>query len=73
MKFTNKYALLTLIFGLFFANDGYTNGINSSVFTTIKTAKITNAQKTKDGRFKRKKGFMWGLFKGKNACSCPKH
>jgi hypothetical protein len=29
-------------------------------------------RKTKDGRFKRKKGFMWGLFKSKKECDCPK-
>lgn len=30
-------------------------------------------RKTKDGRYKRKKGFLWGLFKGKKECDCPKH
>jgi hypothetical protein len=23
--------------------------------------------------YRKKKGFMWGLFRIKNACSCPKH
>ncbi|GAB3894409.1 hypothetical protein GCM10028803_09330 [Larkinella knui] len=23
--------------------------------------------------YRKKKGFMWGLFRGKNACGCPKH
>jgi hypothetical protein len=23
--------------------------------------------------YRKKKGFMWGLFRSKNACSCPKH
>ncbi|MRS65837.1 hypothetical protein [Larkinella terrae] len=23
--------------------------------------------------YRKKKGFMWGLFRGKNSCSCPKH
>jgi cell division protein FtsL len=32
-----------------------------------------NNQRIKDGRYKRKKGFMWGLFKKKSACDCPKH
>ncbi len=30
-------------------------------------------RKTKDGRYKRKKGFMWGLFKSKKECDCPKN
>lgn len=24
-------------------------------------------------RFRRKRGFMWGLFKKKNPCGCPSH
>jgi hypothetical protein len=27
----------------------------------------------KSGRYRKKKGFMWGLFKGKSQCDCPKH
>lgn len=27
----------------------------------------------KDGRYKRSKGFMWGLFKRKKECDCPEH
>jgi hypothetical protein len=23
--------------------------------------------------YRKKRGFMWGLFKKKNACNCPKH
>lgn len=30
-------------------------------------------RKTKDGRYKRKKGFMWGLFGKKKECDCPKN
>jgi hypothetical protein len=44
---------------------------NSITISTIKTEKQTG-RKTKDGRFKRKKGFLWGLFKSKKACDCPK-
>lgn len=30
-------------------------------------------RRSKSGRYKKKKGFMWGLFRGKNQCDCPKH
>lgn len=30
-------------------------------------------RRNKNGRYRKKKGFMWGLFKGKNQCDCPKH
>jgi hypothetical protein len=46
---------------------------------SIKSSTIKNDQskkpgrKNKDGSYKRKKGFMWGLFKKKSSCDCPKH
>jgi hypothetical protein len=30
-------------------------------------------RKNKSGTYRRKKGFMWGLFRGKKQCDCPKH
>jgi hypothetical protein len=41
--------------------------------TTSFSSQIQKGRKTKDGRYKRKKGFMWGLFKSKKECDCPKH
>ncbi|MCU0326895.1 MAG: hypothetical protein MUF45_16915, partial [Spirosomaceae bacterium] len=29
-------------------------------------------KRNKNGRYRKKKGFLWGLFKGKNQCDCPK-
>ena len=45
---------------------------------TIENSSLKNDQskpgrKNKDGSYKRKKGFMWGLFKKKSSCDCPKH
>ena len=34
---------------------------------------LQKGRKTKDGRYKRKKGFMWGLFGKKKECDCPKN
>lgn len=39
----------------------------------IKYSSIQKGRKTKDGRYKRKKGFMWGLFGKKKECDCPKN
>ncbi|MDZ7933421.1 MAG: hypothetical protein U5M51_00250 [Emticicia sp.] len=30
-------------------------------------------RRKKSGTYRKKKGFMWGLFKGKSQCDCPKH
>lgn len=30
-------------------------------------------RKNKNGSYRRSKGFMWGLFRGKKQCDCPKH
>ena len=30
-------------------------------------------RRKKNGSYRKKKGFMWGIFKGKSQCDCPKH
>lgn len=30
-------------------------------------------RKNKSGSYRKKKGFMLGIFKGRNQCDCPKH
>lgn len=72
-----KYILVSLIVFVFVtisqcgnskpiaANKAFENS------TSIKDKQF--GRKTKDGRYKRKKGFMWGLFKKKSDCDCPKH
>jgi hypothetical protein len=30
-------------------------------------------RRNKAGRYRKKKGFLWGLFRGKKQCDCPKH
>ena len=46
--------------------------------STNSNAKFEIATKTNNliGRrkgYRKKRGFLWGLFKKKNACNCPKH
>ncbi|MGV3559274.1 hypothetical protein [Larkinella arboricola] len=43
------------------------------VTSTQKELKSTLSFKRKKARgYRKKKGFMWGLFKKKNSCGCPK-
>ena len=30
-------------------------------------------RRKKNGSYRKKKGFLWGIFKGKSQCDCPKH
>lgn len=46
---------------------------NYNKYMTSFESQGQKGRKTKDGRYKRKKGFMWGLFKSKKECDCPKH
>lgn len=42
---------------------------------SIKESKEVNGggRRKKSGTYRKKKGFMWGIFKGKSQCDCPKH
>ncbi|GAB3332854.1 hypothetical protein GCM10027299_39700 [Larkinella ripae] len=45
----------------------------AAVKTASNELQSTLILKRKKARgYKKKKGFMWGLFKKKNACGCPK-
>lgn len=38
-----------------------------------KTEVNGGGRRKKSGTYRKKKGFMWGIFKGKSQCDCPKH
>ena len=42
---------------------------------SVKELKEVNGggRRKKSGTYRKKKGFMWGIFKGKSQCDCPKH
>ncbi|MFN3847891.1 MAG: hypothetical protein ACK4NY_00610 [Spirosomataceae bacterium] len=42
-------------------------------FHTLSSKNLGGGKRNKNGRYRKKKGFLWGLFKGKNQCDCPKH
>ena len=46
---------------------------NTADLALHKEAFFGKGKKNKSGRYRKKKGFMWGLFKGRNQCDCPKH
>lgn len=46
----------------------------NSSFTKSNTEQVwRKGRRKKNGVYKKSKGFMWGLFRGKNQCDCPKH
>ena len=74
----NKGLISVLLISALSINGAVANNYNfntspTKYFKTVKIEANQTGRKTKDGRYKRKKGFMWGLFKKKSACDCPKH
>jgi hypothetical protein len=63
-----KLILLTVIFACFQIETEASNSISYKKTTISETSFVA---KTAVKR-RRKKGFLWGLFK-KNDCGCPKH
>ena len=63
-----KILLLTVIFACFQIETEASNSVSSKKVTIYER---TTTSKTAVKR-RRKKGFLWGLFK-KNDCGCPKH
>lgn len=63
-----KLILSTVIFACFQVESEATNNVSNKNTTISETSSVV---KTTVKR-RRKKGFLWGLFK-KNDCGCPKH
>jgi hypothetical protein len=40
---------------------------------SISTDNQALLRRKKPRPYRKKKGFLWGLFKGRNSCDCPKH
>ena len=64
---------LILIF-VIFALMPEMNSVEAKTVATLPSI-ITNSEQTTLGRkrFRKKRGFMWGLFKKRNPCGCPSH
>jgi hypothetical protein len=70
----------SIILGLFLSILIFPEDSNAVIKMTKNQTESISKQNTfgggkrgKSGRYRKKKGFMWGLFKGKNQCDCPKH
>ncbi len=62
---------LIITFNLLFSHIFY---VATQPTTTQTHSEISKGgKKKKSGRYKKKKGFLGGIFKGKNDCDCPKH
>ncbi len=46
---------------------------NKAESTHFETTTISNNTIGRRKGYRKKRGFLWGLFKKKNACNCPKH
>ncbi|WP_394990457.1 hypothetical protein [Emticicia sp.] len=52
----------------------FSQASESKLVTKMQIQKANDGgRKNKSGSYRKKKGFMWGIFRGKNQCDCPKH
>jgi hypothetical protein len=63
-----KILFLTVILACFQVETEASNNISHKKTTISETSSVSKTV----GKRRRKKGFLWGLFK-KNDCGCPKH
>lgn len=68
-----KIAILGII-GLLAITPEFSQAATIDTKTSVSVKKeLGKGRRKKSGSYKKKRGFMWGLFKGKNQCDCPKH
>ena len=68
-----KIAILCII-GFFTITPEFSQAAMPDSKATVSMKKeLGKGRRKKSGAYKKKKGFLWGLFKGKNQCDCPKH
>jgi len=66
-----KVILLSLTLGLMLPLDAPLQAAASSTTTEVKETQVLKRKRKARG-YRKKKGFLWGLFR-KNDCGCPKH
>ncbi|WP_266361959.1 hypothetical protein [Tellurirhabdus rosea] len=67
-----KLLILSMTFGMLLPVESSAEALTSSAAPSeVKEAKIVKRKRKARG-YRKKKGFMWGLFR-KNDCGCPKH
>jgi len=68
-----KLALLSILSFLMLTPEFSQASASNATHKTEVQKSNGGGRKKKNGSYRKNKGFMWGLFKGKNQCSCPKH
>lgn len=67
----NKWLILFAVLIIGVSETPVSAAIARSTETTVKATETTIFKRKRKG-YRKKRGFMWGLFK-KNDCGCPKH
>lgn len=68
-----KIAILSLL-GVLALTPEFSQASDYQTNSISKTKEVNGGgRRKKNGSYRKKKGFMWGIFKGKSQCDCPKH
>jgi hypothetical protein len=68
-----KIAILSLL-GVMALTPEFSQASNYNIISLKESKEINGGgRRKKNGAYRKKKGFMWGIFKGKSQCDCPKH
>ncbi|WP_337042914.1 hypothetical protein [Emticicia sp. 17c] len=69
-----KKIIILLSLSLFVLMPEFSQASVDAKHTTLSVKKeLGKGRRKKNGSYRKKKGFLWGIFKGKNQCDCPKH
>ena len=68
-----KIAILSLL-GVMALTPEFSQASDYKIISLKESKEINGGgRRKKNGSYRKKKGFMWGIFKGKSQCDCPKH
>ncbi|PLK46266.1 hypothetical protein [Emticicia sp. TH156] len=69
-----KKLIILFIAGVLTVIPEFSQATSAATPSTVNVKEeLGKGRRKKSGRYKKKKGFMWGLFKSKNQCDCPRH
>jgi len=69
-----KKTVILLLLGMFFLMPEFSQASENKIVSKTEIQKTNGGgRRKKSGAYRKKKGFMWGIFRGKSQCDCPKH
>jgi hypothetical protein len=69
-----KKIVILMLLGIFALIPNYTQATDYKTNSKSEIQKSNGGgRRNKNGSYRKKKGFLWGLFRGKKQCDCPKH